>query len=486
VFESGSRTPVAITILVKNPAKKAEKAEIFYHDIGDYLTREQKLETLKTFRSVGSPQMPWTRLHPDSSGDWINKGNSVFETFIQIGDKANKENKAVFFVPYYGRGLETARDAWCYNSSAHKLESNVRQMLDFYNEQVEAFQEEKQRNTSVKIKDFICYDADKISWTDLISDAEKGKQHSFETDTIVQSIYRPFFKQHLYFSPLLNHRVNQMPKLFPEPFLKNLVICATGLGERREFAVFMAEHIPDLHLFADGCQCFPLYWYEKKEAQQMSLFSSDSPEYVRRDGISDFIFERARRQYGKNVAKEDIFYYVYGFLHSPDYRAAFANDLKKSLPRLPLVDDPQDFWAFSNAGRELAELHVNYEEVPPCPGVEISGAESGLFRVDKMRFPEKGRKDAILFNHWITVANIPEKAYQYVVNGKSAIEWVMERYQVSVHKDSGIENDPNDWAEEAGKPRYVLDLLLSVINLSVQTVEIVERLPKVEFEGARS
>ena len=215
----------------------------------------------------------------------------------------------------------------------------------------------------------------------------------------------------------------------------------------------------------------------------MSLFSSDSPEYVRRDGISDFILERARRQYGKNVAKEDIFYYVYGFLHSPDYRAAFANDLKKSLPRLPLVDEAQDFWAFSNAGRELAELHVNYEEVPPCPGVQVEGDWHKLFRVDKMRFPEKGRKDAILFNHWITVANIPEKAYQYVVNGKSAIEWVMERYQVSVHKDSGIENDPNDWAEEAEKPRYVLDLLLSVINLSVQTVEIVERLPKVRFEG---
>jgi predicted helicase len=480
VFGIGSRTPVAITILVKNPAEKAEKAEIFYHDIGDYLTREQKLETLKTFRSVGSPQMPWQQIHPDSSGDWINKGNSVFETFIQIGDKDGKENRAVFFVPFYSNGVKTQRDAWCYNSSEQKLENNVRQMLDFYNEQVEAFQEERRRNPAVKIKEFLNYDPARISWTRALEwDAEKGKEHHIEDGNIVQSIYRPFFRQHLYHSRGLNEMVYQMPKLFPEPFLKNLVICVSGLGGTKENTAIICNCIPDLNCLDAGSQCFPLYWYEKREAQQMSLFSSNSAEYICRDGVSDFILERARRQYGKNVAKEDIFYYVYGFLHSPDYRAAFANDLKKSLPRLPLVDEAQDFWAFSNAGRELAELHVNYEEVPPCPGVEISGAESGLFRVDKMRFPEKGRKDAILFNHWITVANIPEKAYRYVVNGKSAIEWVMERYQVSVHKDSGIENDPNDWAEEAGKPRYVLDLLLSVINLSVQTVEIVEGLPKV-------
>lgn len=386
-------------------------------------------------------------------------------------------------MPVYSNGLKTQRDAWCYNSSAYKLKNNVRLMLDFYNEQAEAFQEEKRRNPAVKIKEFLNYHPARISWTEgLISDSEKRKQHQFEDGIIAESIYRPFFKQNLYVSRALNERQGQMPKLFPEPFLKNLVICVNAQDGNKNLSAIVTNCIPDLHFNGDA-QCFPLYWYEKKEAQQMSLFSSDSPEYVRRDGISDFILERARRQYGKNVAKEDIFYYVYGFLHSPDYRAAFANDLKKSLPRLPLVDEAQDFWVFSNAGRELAELHVNYEEVPPCPGVQVEGDERGLFRVEKMRFPEKGRKDAILFNHWITVANIPEKAYQYVVNGKSAIEWVMERYQVSVHKDSGIENDPNDWAEEAKNPRYVLDLLLSVINLSVQTVEIVERLPKVRFDA---
>src|SRR5690606_9924377 len=186
--------------------------------------------------------------------------------------------------------------------------------------------------------------------------------------------------------------------------------------------------------------------------------------------------------YGKNVRKEDIFYYVYGILHSPDYRTAFANDLKKMLPRIPLVEDVRDFWKFSKAGRQLAELHINYESVPPYGGVQVSGEDSGFLKVEKMRFPKKGQKDTIIYNSKIVVSNIPEKAYEYVVNGKSDIEWIMERYAVTTHKDSGIKNDPNDWAEEVGNPRYILDLLLSIVNVSVQTVEIVEGLPTISFE----
>ena len=174
---------------------------------------------------------------------------------------------------------------------------------------------------------------------------------------------------------------------------------------------------------------------------------------------------------------------MYGILHSPEYRSAFANDLKKMLPRLPLLDSAKDFWAFSRAGRALADLHINYETVPPYDGVTVTEADSGFFRVEKMRFPKKGQKNSIIYNSKITLSDIPEKAYQYVVNGKSAVEWIMERYQVKTDKKSGITNDPNDWAEEAGNPRYILDVLLSVINVSVQTVDIVEGLPKIDFGG---
>ena len=232
-----------------------------------------------------------------------------------------------------------------------------------------------------------------------------------------------------------------------------------------------------------GTQCFPLYYYEERKKESPGLFdSADEPEYIQRDGISNFILERAQKQYGKNVTKEDIFYYVYGFLHSPEYRTTFASDLKKMLPRLPLLETVADFWAFSKAGRKLADLHINYETVPPYDGVTVTGDESGFYRVEKMRFPKKDQKDTILYNSKITVSNIPAKAYEYVVNGKSAIEWVMERYAITTHKESGITNDPNDWADEVGNPRYILDLVLSVINVSVQTVKIVEMLPKITFE----
>jgi len=205
-------------------------------------------------------------------------------------------------------------------------------------------------------------------------------------------------------------------------------------------------------------------------------------EYTRKDAISDFILEKANKIYGKNLSKEDIFYYVYGFLHNKEYREAFANDLKKMLPRLPLVEEVKDFWAFSKAGRKLAELHLNYESIPACPEVKVTGDENKFYLVEKMRFPKKSQKDIIIYNGKITVSNIPAKAYEYVVNGKSAIEWIMERYQVTVHKESGIKNDPNDWSREHEKPRYILDLLLSIINVSVQTVDIVNGLPKLKFD----
>lgn len=244
-------------------------------------------------------------------------------------------------------------------------------------------------------------------------------------------------------------------------------------------------------MFDGGSQCFPLFYFEEKEQVQGSLFdATDESNYIRRDGISDFIWERAKKQYGKTVTKEDIFYYVYGILHSPDYRETFANDLKKMLPRIPLVDRPQDFKAYSDAGRKLADLHINYESVEAYPGAEVEMPSEHLkmdafefFRVTKLKFPKKDQKNCIIYNSRIKILSIPEQAYGYVVNGKSAVEWIMDRYQVKVDKKSGIKNDPNDWSKEVNNPRYILDLLLSVINVSVQTVEIVENLPKLELEA---
>jgi predicted helicase len=213
-----------------------------------------------------------------------------------------------------------------------------------------------------------------------------------------------------------------------------------------------------------------------------SLFGETNDDYVRKDGISDYVLRTANDQYpNQNISKEDIFYYVYGLLHSTDYRHEFANDLSKMLPRLPLVEKPEEFWEFSKAGRKLADIHVNYEDVLPYEGVKVTGTQHNNYIVQKMKFPNKEHKDKIIYNAQITIDDIPEKAYEYVVNGKSAIEWIIDRYQVRTDKKTGITNDPNDWAKEVGNPRYILDLLLSVINVSVQTVDIVSNLPKLDF-----
>lgn len=272
-----------------------------------------------------------------------------------------------------------------------------------------------------------------------------------------------------------------MPKQFLVQGCENVVICVSGSGGTKQSSTYISNILPDLNLLDAGTQCFPLYYYEPKKstAPQLPGLTTDTT-YERKDAITDFIHGECKALYGQNVTKEDIFYYVYGLLHSPEYRKTFANDLKKSLPRLPLVDKPETFQAFSKAGRALANLHLNYEEQPPCPDVLVEGAESGNFRVEKMHFASNGDKSVIQYNESIRLSNIPLDAYEYVVNGRSALEWIMDRYQIRVDKASGIVNDPNDWAAEHNKPRYILDLLLSIVTVSLETNKIVVGLPKLD------
>lgn len=276
----------------------------------------------------------------------------------------------------------------------------------------------------------------------------------------------------------------------------------------------ITKDIMDLHYNGDS-QCFPLYYYEKPDTSDM--FASKD-KFVRKNAISDYILKQARAQYrNEKIAKEDLFYYVYGFLHSPDYRRAFSADLKKMLPRIPLVESASDFWAFSRAGRKLAALHLNYEQAEPYRAFVVSSSAASsdlpmfqteaadaraaysaedpqtLYRVTQMRFAKKPGSDKngnskrtddksrIVYNEKLTIAGIPAEAYEYVVNGKSAIEWLMERYAVSTDKASGITNDPNDWAAEHGDPAYIFNLVLRVITVSLETVKIVKALPKLEF-----
>ena len=482
IFGSGSRTPIAITLLVKNPTHKNKKAVIHYHDIGDYLNREEKLAIVKKLTSIGRPEMDWETISPNDHGDWISQRNDLFGTFIEIGNEKKPNTKTFFCM--YSNGLKTNRDAWIYNSSERELKSNLDRTIGFYNSQLEEFNEALKANRNIVAEDFVDYNSKNIAWTlALRNNFKNNRTVNFENNSLIKALYRPFFKQNAYYNRKLNEVVGSIPKLFPKGNEINLVICVSGVGVTKDFTSIIINVIPDLEVVGKS-QCFPLYYFEERQKQSPGLFDTNEgdSEYIRRDGVSDFILERAKAMYGKTVGKEDIFYYVYGFLHSPEYREKFANDLKKMLPRLPLVEDVRDFWKFSKAGRALAELHINYETVPAYEGVIVKGEDSGFYKVEKMRFPKKDQKDTIIFNSKIIIENIPSKSYKYVVNGKSAIEWIMERYQVTTHKESGIKNDPNDWAAEVGNPRYILDLLLSIINVSVQTVDIIKSLPKVKFE----
>ena len=483
IFGSGSRTPISITLLVKNASTNSNKALIFYHDIGDYLNREEKLSKIRKFKSFLNNNINLIQIFPNNSGDWISQRNTIFEDLIPLFPEDNFNNKSEGFFSGKSSGIGSGRDAWVYNFSKQLMSQKINETISFYNNERERFFTEKLRNSDVKFDEIVRFDSKKITWDTrrLRGGLLKNKKITFQENDIRKALYRPFCKLNHYFNFDLNHSLFYQPILFPSSKEKNVIIGISCIGSNQVFSIIISDLVADVHLAGDT-QCLPLYYYEENKATQKGLFDTDeSRKYIRRDAISDFILERAKQQYGKTVTKEDIFYYVYGFLHSNEYRETFANDLKKMLPRLPLVETVTDFWAFSKAGRKLAELHLNYETVAPSPDVTVTGDDGKTYSVDKMRFPKKDQKETIYYNSKITVSNIPSKAYEYVVNGKSAIDWIMERYQVTTHKESGIVNDPNDWAKEVGNPRYILDLLLSIINVSVQTVDIVNSLPKVDF-----
>jgi len=492
IFGSGSRTPVAITIMVKDPAHIGP-GELFYYDIGDYLSREEKLNIIEGFDSIDG--IDWQRLHPNDSGDWINQRDPAFDNFIPLGDKDSEDAKAIFGI--YSQGLLSARDAWAYNMSRTALEDNMRRMIAAFNEDRARYRkacEGKPKDEWPKVEQIINNDPKRISWThNLKEDVRRGKEHDFEADSVTHSTYRPYSKQWLYFNRRFNERVYQQPKLFPSPKHVNTVISAAGVGANKAFSALVCGAIPDYELVSKG-QCFPLYWYQKADdetALQGEMFvGTDVPDadgYIRRDAITDWSLAAFRAHYKDDaISKEDIFWYVYGILHSPEYKQRFATNLKKMLPRIPFAPD---FKAFSRAGRKLAYLHLNYETVEPWPVQEDAKPKGDLndldyYRVEKMRFASLGGrnkdKSVIIFNSHITLRGIPLQAYDYVVNGKSAIEWVMERYQVSTDKDSGIKNDPNDWCREHNDPAYILNLVKRVIRVSMETSQIVCSLPPIE------
>lgn len=510
VFGSGSRAPIAISLLVKNPEAK-EHGKIHFHDIGDYLSREEKLEKINAFRSVNgiAAAKGWRLVNPDAHGDWLKQRDNSFNDYIVLGDKKSPDKK-VF--DSFSLGVATGRDTWCYNSSKTRVTDSMMRMIAFYNAELKRFNlahpglDKKTRETLVD--NFINADQTKISWTRALKgELAKDRRFEFEPDCLTESIYRPFNKRWMYFNRRFNEMVYQMPRIFPSIAAHNQVIIIKQRWSGEGQLALMADRVVDLQSDG-GAQCFPLYLYEKEDvAEEDSLFAKtnakDTDSYTQRDGISDAGLAHFQAAYpakneGGTITKEDLFYYIYGLLHSPDYRSRYADNLGKELPRIPAVKTFADFRAFSKAGRDLAHWHLNYETVAPYAGATLDvgkhtlkGLQPADYRVEKMKFaktrdPETNKsindKTTVFYNAHITIRDIPEEAYAYIVNGKPALEWVMERQSVTTDKDSGITNDANLWATETmNNPKYPLELFLRVLTVSLETMKIVDRLPQLDI-----
>lgn len=498
VFGGGTRTPVAVTVLVKNPAKSGT-CDIHYHDIGDYLSRDDKLAIVQNFASISGIEKSrkWTSIKPNPEHDWINQRDPAFENFIEMTDKADQ---GIFSIA--SPGISTARDSWVYNYSPSKLAKQVKSLIEVYNEQVKVFTSALEDNPDGKIdiNKVIDTDPKRISWSAKLKSAlERGTRSTFNKQNIRRSLYRPYCRQFLYLDSLIIERPGKVAAIQPLHHFPNRIISLTGPASSVPFSALIVDAVPNFH-FQDTGQVFAFHVFEPVIDGEQSTFGEGEliDGYRRRDAITDAVHGRFCTSYGSKVTKEDVFYYVYGVLHSPEYRTRFAADLKKMLPRVPLTKDAKDFKAFSKAGRSLAEWHLNYETVDPWPVKEVSEKldldPEEKYKVQKMTFARptpqqkaagaKYDKSTIVYNSHVLLKGIPLDAYDYVVNGKPAIEWIMERYQFTRDKDSGIVNDPNDWCKEHDQPRYIIDLVKRIVRVSMETMKIVKSLPALNEQKA--
>ena len=518
IFGSGSRTGVAITVLVKDPTHSGT-AEVFYAEVKDYATRQEKLNQISGYGSIRgiSGADAFRSITPNDHGDWISSRDDRFATFQEIANKALKGKEATPAIfRQFSRGLATSRDAWCYNFSREAVASNMRRMINNYNAAVEAGTTAEAINT----------DSTQINWNrQLLRDLAARKHHEFNADSIRSGIYRPFCAQSVYFAREMNDMIYQLPQLFPTPAHLNVCFVSKQPASPLPYGTLMTTILPDLSLLgaSSGVQVFSLYTWERLSATESEpdLFSLDAEEettqtdeaactsaleftrpigeqipvllngYRRVDNITDTTLAIYRAHYADTaITKEDIFFYVYALLHHPEYRERYADDLKKMLPHIPRA---VGFHTYASVGRELADLHVNYERVEPYPSVQEEASLHAptdpweRYRIGerKMRFPKLGRKGKdhtrLEYNEYVTLVGIPEQAQHYTISGRSPLDWVIDRYYVKTDKASGIVNDPNDFLREQGRPNAVVDLIKRLVTVSMRTQELLSTLPPLEI-----
>lgn len=511
IFGSGSRTGVAITVLVKDPSHSGT-ADVFYAEVEDYATRQEKLNQISAYESIEgiSGADAFRAIAPNQYGDWISTRDERFATFQEIGNKTlkGKESTPAIF-RQFSRGLETSRDAWCYNFSPSRMLKNIRHLITNFNEGIAS--------------QTLNLDASKVAWTrGLKNKYNRGIKLHQSTGSTRYGMYRPFVAQHVFYSDELNEYTNQLGDFLPTPSQTNLIITVED-DARKPLTTLMTNLLPDLHTMGTT-QTFPLYTWEPlspTSGSEPNLFAdlataSESladgvatalsldfsrpigdqipvilDGYRRVDNVTDATLASYREHYrDAGITKEDIFFYVYALLHHPEYRERYEDDLKKMLPHIPRA---AGFHTYASVGRELADLHVNYERVEPYPSVQEEASLHApadpweRYRIGerKMRFPKLGRRDKdftrLEYNDYVTLTGIPAKAQGYSISGRSPLEWIIDRYHVKTDNASGIVNDPNDFLREQGRPDAVVDLIKRLVTVSMRTQELLATLPPFEI-----
>lgn len=440
-------TGVTIVLLIKDESQKGEGI-LHYLDIGNNMSKNEKLLRLENWSSYKNIEDKFKIIKPNEQGDWINQRNSNFNNLIPLGDKKTKD---ALFVEYSG-GITTGRDDWSWSFSREKVKKTMQRSIDYYNKHL--------GDTSIYSDN-----VEEISWTSSLKRRfERNEFQYLDESRIYIGMYRPFTKKYVYYSKEWIDRQYQMTKIFPESNSDNLLISLSNKTNGKNFTSLLLNVLPDRNIFSGGSQNLPEYLYDN-----LGSYSA-----IREDILSKL----------SGLSQDDVMFYLYSVFHSKEYANIYYDDLSKSFPRLPNLKHKNDY---IEIGRKLANLHLNYENQPKWEDIVVNiKTKFPDYRVKKMKHPKKRDENGkliidystIIFNDSITIENIPEEAYQYEVNGRSAIEWIINQYQVSIDRKSGVIDDPNEFSDN---PKYILNLLVSIITVSMKTLKLIEKLPDFEI-----
>jgi len=461
----GIKNGVSINLFVKREESTGD-CEIHYHRMGEFLRKEERYEVLDEAGSWRG--IDWEMLEPDEKHRWlVDPRTKEFESFLPLGSKKAKkadQGEADTIFKTYSRGLATSKDAYVYDFDREALKQRMRSMVDVYNTEVKRWaqlSEDEQEETDVR--EFLRSDDEKIKWSRTQRrNVERGRDTTFDTGYFRRSIYRPYSRKWLYFDPTLMEMTYLWSDILPnkEAEEENRFIC-TVTEKQLPFSAQMTNLIPALHYGGRQTQCFPFYVYDEDEADRC-------------ENITDWAVEQFRSHYeGVSIEKSDIFYYVYAVLHHPRYRKRYGDNLRRKLPRIPHAPSSDSFWQFVEAGKQLSELHMDYEEADPYDLSEVEDENAEYeWRVEKMKFTDDAQT-VLQYNDFLSLHGIPERTHDYEIGNRSALEWLVDQYRVRTYNRYDITHDPNDPDDKW----YIVDLIKRVTTVSVKTVDIVNSLP---------